>query len=340
MDSQLSELTRYIFGSEDDPILDYLDDDGTLVEPIYYVPIIPMILVNGSKGIGTGFSTEILCYNPEKIINYLCDYLQNKELNYTFVPYYRGFNGEINEVSEHKYLVSGCYTIKSNEYVHITELPIGTWTDDYKKYIETLISDQKSDIIDFNDLSTDTTVEFIIKFNKNTISKYSKDELIKLLKLSTTLSTTNMNAFDNNECLTGFKNPIEIINSFINIRKIFYKKRKDYLLLKLEKTHLIYKNKCKYIYNILNDVIDLRKKSKQEIISILNKNKFDVIDDDVEFKYLLKMPMDSVSQENIDDLTNKLTNIEFELNKLKTLTINQLWLNDLLELKESLFMYW
>ena len=333
--TQLSELTRYIFRSEDDPILDYLDDDGTLVEPIYYVPIIPMILVNGSKGIGTGFSTEILCYNPEKIINYLCDYLQNKELNYTFVPYYRGFNGEINEVSEHKYLVSGCYTIKSNEYVHITELPIGTWTDDYKKYIETLISDQKSDIIDFNDLSTDTTVEFIIKFNKNTISKYSKDELIKLLKLSTTLSTTNMNAFDNNECLTGFKNPIEIINSFINIRKIFYKKRKDYLLLKLEKTHLIYKNKCKYIYNILNDVIDLRKKSKQEIISILNKNKFDVIDDDVEFKYLLKMPMDSVSQENIDDLTNKLTNIEFELNKLKTLTINQLWLNDLLELKEK-----
>ena len=106
--TQLSELTRYIFRSEDDPILDYLDDDGTLVEPIYYVPIIPMILVNGSKGIGTGFSTEILCYNPETIINYLCDYLQNKELNYSFVPYYRGFKGLINEVSENKYLVSGC----------------------------------------------------------------------------------------------------------------------------------------------------------------------------------------------------------------------------------------
>ena len=136
-------------------------------------------------------------------------------------------------------------------------------------------------------------------------------------------------------CLKGFKNPIEIINSFIDVRKIYYKKRKEYLLLKLEKTYLIYKNKCKYIYNILNDVIDLRKKSKQEIISILNKNKFDVIDDDVEFKYLLKMPMDSVSQENIDDLTNKLRTIEVELNKLKTLTINQLWLNDLLELKKQ-----
>ena len=144
-----------------------------------------------------------------------------------------------------------------------------------------------------------------------------------------------MNAFDNNECLKQFKNPVEIINSFIDIRKVYYKKRKDYIILKLEKTYLIYKNKCRYIYNILNDIIDLRKKSKNEIITILNKHKFDVIDNDNDFKYLLKMPMDSVSQENIDELTNKLQNIEAELNKLKSITINELWLNDLLELKKQ-----
>jgi DNA topoisomerase-2 len=331
--TQLSELTRFIFRVEDDPILDYLDDDGTLVEPIYYVPIIPMILVNGSKGIGTGFSTEILCYNPETIINYLCDYLQNKPLEYTFIPHYKGFKGCIKEITEHKYLVSGCYEIKNNEYVYITELPIGSWTDDYKKYIETLISDPKSNVIDYNDLSTDTTVEFTIRFNKNCISKYSKDDLEKILKINTTLSTTNMNAFDNNECLKQFKNPVEIINSFIDIRKLYYQKRKDYIILKLEKTYVIYKNKCKYIYNILNDIIDLRKKSKKEIITLLIKHKFDVIDNDDDFKYLLKMPMDSVSQENIDELTNKLQNIETELNRLKSITINELWLNDLLELK-------
>jgi len=337
--TQLSELTRFIFRVEDDPILDYLDDDGTLVEPIYYVPIIPMILVNGSKGIGTGFSTEILCYNPETIINYLCDYLQDKPLEYTFIPYYKGFKGSIKEITEHKYLVSGCYEVKNNEYVYITELPIGSWTDDYKKYIETLISDPKSDVIDYNDLSTDTVVEFTIKFTKNSVSKYNKEELEKLLKINTTLSTTNMNAFDNNECLKQFKNPVEIINSFIDIRKLYYKKRKDYIILKLEKTYLIYKNKCKYIYNILNDIIDLRKKSKNQIIGILNKYNFDIIDNDNDFKYLLKMPMDSVSQENIDDLTNKLHSIESELNKLKSTTINELWLNDLLELKKHYIVF-
>ena len=331
--TQLSELTRFIFRVEDDPILDYLDDDGTLIEPIYYVPIIPMILVNGSKGIGTGFSTEILSYNPETIINYLCDYLQDKPLDYTFIPYYKGFKGTIKEITEHKYLVSGCYEIKNNEYVYITELPIGSWTDDYKKYIETLISDPKSNIIDYNDLSTDTTVEFTIRFNKKCISKYTTDDLEKILKINTTISTTNMNAFDNNECLKQFKNPVEIINLFIEIRKFYYQKRKDYIILKLEKTYLIYKNKCKYIYNILNDIIDLRKKSKKEIITLLIKNNFDVIDNDDDFKYLLKMPMDSVSQENIDELKNKIKNIETELNRLKSITIDELWLNDLLELK-------
>jgi DNA topoisomerase-2 len=51
--------------------LKYLNDDGTPVEPQFYVPIIPMVLVNGSKGIGTGFSTEIMCYNPTQIIAYI-----------------------------------------------------------------------------------------------------------------------------------------------------------------------------------------------------------------------------------------------------------------------------
>lgn len=294
-----------------------------------------MLLVNGTKGIGTGFSTEILCYNPETIINYICDYLENKELNYEFIPYYNGFKGTITKIDINKYLVSGCYTIKSQDVINITELPIGTWTDDYKKYIETLILDLKSDIIDYSDLSTDTTVEFIIKFNKNTLTKYSKLELDKILKITTTISSSNMNAFDNTECLTLFKNPIEIINSFINVRRNYYEKRKNYMMVKLEKLSLILKNKSRYIIAILTDAIDLRKKTKHEIIGLLANNKFDIIDEDNEFKYLVKMPMDSVSQENINELTLKCKNIQNELNILKSKSINDLWLDDLVQLKQK-----
>ena len=60
--TQLNQITRYIYRKEDDPVLEYLEDDGDPVEPRYYVPIVPMVLVNGGKGIGTGFSTDILSY--------------------------------------------------------------------------------------------------------------------------------------------------------------------------------------------------------------------------------------------------------------------------------------
>ena len=71
-----SELNRQWYFSKNAEILQYLDDDGLLVEPIYYIPIIPMILVNGTKGIGTGFSTDIPCFNPLEIINYLKNKLE------------------------------------------------------------------------------------------------------------------------------------------------------------------------------------------------------------------------------------------------------------------------
>ena len=107
--TMLNPITRFIFPSADDNILTYLNDDGLYVEPIYYAPIIPMILVNGSKGIGTGFSTEILCYNPLDIIHYLQLKLTSQEPCIDFIPYYDGFTGTITKENESKFLVKGKY---------------------------------------------------------------------------------------------------------------------------------------------------------------------------------------------------------------------------------------
>ena len=130
--TNLNPLTRLLFPEVDDNVLHYLDDDGSLVEPIYYVPIIPMVLVNGTKGIGTGFSTDIMCYNPLQIISYLegmLNKIDEVEQKLRLIePYYKGFKGKIIPCDEtyKKYLIKGCYQVISKDKIRITELPIGT----------------------------------------------------------------------------------------------------------------------------------------------------------------------------------------------------------------------
>ena len=162
--TQLNKITRLIFPKEDDAILKYLDDDGTPVEPIYYLPIIPMILINGTKGIGTGFSTEILPHNPVDIINYLLCKLKNESSlgkNTSLTPYWNNFKGTITYDDEaKKCTTSGVYKILSKDKLHITELPIGMWTDDFKQLLENLTETidssgkkTKAFIKDYTDLS-------------------------------------------------------------------------------------------------------------------------------------------------------------------------------------------
>ena len=161
--TKLGDLTRYIYNINDDVILKYLEDDGTPVEPIYYAPIIPMILVNGTKGIGTGFSTDIMPHNPENIIEYLENKINKKETN-KIKPYFEGFKGSIIEINKNKYLIKGLYSITKN-CVRITELPIGIWTQDYIDYLANLLDNKKKGdkkinyISDYKDTSNDTNID-------------------------------------------------------------------------------------------------------------------------------------------------------------------------------------
>jgi len=140
--TRLEKITRCIFIEQDDHVLKYLSDDGTPVEPQFYVPIIPMVLVNGSKGIGTGFSTEIMCYNPKDIIEYLKSKLSSTSLEKEFMPYYEGFKGTISKVGDTKYLFKGSYEKLGPDKIRVTELPIGFWTEDFKELLEELEEEQ------------------------------------------------------------------------------------------------------------------------------------------------------------------------------------------------------
>jgi len=375
--TQLSKLTRLIFPETDDPILSYLEDDGTQVEPMFYVPIIPMQLVNGGKGIGTGFSTEILNYNPLTIIDYVKHCLINECEDNTIetiqdslpklTPYYSGFKGNIMSLNENntKYLIKGVYEILSDKQVRITELPIGTWTDDYKKYIEELIDykpsvtsqiqekdnkqkynksvkKEKSEksqaqVKDYIDMSTDTTVDITITFASGVINKL-KDSIVehesctaleKLLKLYTTRTTTNMHVFDEKEKLIKCDNVNELIMRYMRVRKEYYVKRKKYQVDALKKDACMLSNKGRFISEVLDDVIDLRKKKTAEVSTIMKSRDYDMIDDDETYKYLVKLPMDSVTEENIEKIISERDRKNKELELLVNTTEKQIWLNEL-----------
>jgi DNA topoisomerase-2 len=376
--TQLNKLTRLIYRSEDDAILTYLDDDGQSVEPIYYVPIIPMVLVNGTKGIGTGFSTEIMCYNPAQIIAYIKHKLAGAASatptpTPTIEPFYKNFKGTIRRVGDTKYLFKGCYTILDEKKIRITELPIGTWTDNYKKFLENLIEphatvagdkgkDKDKDgasssapiVKEYNDMSTDTHVDITVTMAANIIKTYSEkatefecNMLEKVLGLYTTQSTTNMNLFNSKEKLVKYSSAEEIADSYSVTRLEFYAKRKDALIATLRKELMVLSNRARYITELLEDKIDLRRKTNKQLVELLKERKYDSMDASNDenggdeqsgqghqgYKYLLKLPMDSVSEENVKKLLNEKEKKEKELSELTSKTVEQMWVKDLEELE-------
>ena len=342
--TRLERITRILFPEQDDNILRYLNDDGTPVEPQFYVPIIPMVLVNGTKGIGTGFSTEIMCYNPKDIIGYLKNKLNGITSDHIeFFPYYEGFTGEITKISDIKFLFKGRYEIVEQDKIRVTELPIGYWTEDFKELLNDLQNDKDKDgkkivpfVKDVFENYTDTTVEFVITFSKGKLTDlesgkgdYGCNGVEKLLKLYSTSSTTNMNLFNSEDKLKKYESVNEIVDDYFDIRLEYYEDRKDNMIEALERDLLILSNKAKYIQAVLDGSIDLRKKKKQEIIDMLQDKDYDTIDNDAEFKYLVRMPMDSVSEENVDKLLNEHNAKQDELDRIKAITIQQMWLSEL-----------
>ena len=354
--TMLNKITRTIYPASDDHILEYLDDDGLIVEPLFYAPIIPMVLVNGSKGIGTGFSTDIMCYNPLEIIAYIREKLAGitNEQKHGFIPYYEGFKGTITKIDDAKLLIKGRYEKMSADKIRVTELPVGYWTEDFKELLEKLIEpevgkDGKKSvplIKDYDDMSKDTNVDFTIIFAKGKLEAlelskgdYGCNGLEKLLKLYTTNTNTNMHLFNANDKLHKYETVEDIINDYYITRLKMYQTRKDYMICALKKELLLLSNKAKYIMEILNDTIDLRKKKKETIFKLLLDKGYAIIEEDTEYKYLVKMPMDSVTEENVDKLNREHSTKKMELDIVTSTTVNQMWTNELDKLSQEYLEY-
>lgn len=344
--TQLSKITRTLFPQGDDAILQYLNDDGFPVEPLFYAPILPMVLVNGSKGIGTGFSTDIMCYHPSDLIRYLKSKLEGAvmtEKEKEFLPYYEGFCGSISKISEGKFLVKGIYEKVGADKIRVTELPVGTWTDDFKEYLESLTEsvDKAGKKItplvrDYDDMSKDTTIDFTITLQKGKLDELEAihldngcNGLEKQFRLYTTNTTTNMHLFDANDKLKKYVAVSDMIDDYFDERLRLYQIRKEHMIKQLSHELLLLSNKTKYIKENLDGTIDLRRKKKEEVSLLLEQKGYDKMDEDIEYKYLTKLPMDSVTEENVEKMIKDHGNKEIELEIVRSKTIQQMWLYEL-----------
>lgn len=351
--TKLEQIAKCIFPEKDFEILNYLDDDGISVEPQFYVPIIPMILVNGSSGIGTGFSSDVMCYNVVDIIRYLRIKLTNDERGIIpeFIPYYEGFKGDIIKISPTKYLFKGKYTEIDENSIHVTELPVGMWTQKFKDLLDKLSDDTSESgekqipiVKEFADKSTDCAVDYTITFYpeimqslKAKMNDNGCTELEKVLKLYTTNTTTNMNLFNANDKLVKYDNVKDIIDDYYLIRLHHYELRKNKMIEVLEEELKILRNKSRYISEILNDTIDLRGKTEKQVDTMLSQRGYDIMKDS--YDYLTGMKMHSVCIEKVDELNKTHLKKEQELEIIKSTTIEMMWLNDLDELEKAYTKY-
>ena len=292
--TNLNPITRKIFMENDDNLLLYNVEEGSKIEPVWYAPIIPMVLVNGAEGIGTGWSTSVPEYNPIDLAQNLIRKIRGENME-KMIPWYKGFHGKIMESIDNKgnttYISNGIINIdEEKEIVEISELPVKEFTRDYKTFLEKNHVDNKDytgkkDFIieDIKEYHIDNRISFVLKLSDdsfNYIKRLSNDDLIKLFKLTSNLPTTNMVLFDSKNKIKKYNNVEEIINEFYEVRLDYYKQMKNYLLAKvgfaLEKN----KNKKKFINMVLEGDLPFKgTKNKKEVFKLLQTKGFTSINE-------------------------------------------------------------
>ena len=299
----LEPITRKIFRPEDDPILVYRIEDDCKVEPCFFVPVIPMVLVNGASGIGTGFSTDVPCFNPHELIARIKVFLTSSAQHFqphppstigpnvfeldALVPWYRKFTGTIkaDPTRSGKFICTGKWSYDGhNKRVRITELPIGTWTDNYRKFLTKKLESGALSKIAMAPHQDEAHIDFLVDVGKVGDIGKPNDEgrpddvdaksVEKLLDLTTTLHTTNMHVFDPFDHLALMSSPMDILEAFCKYRIGFYVRRKDYMMQQLRKKLVVLSEKVRFVRMVVTKQFRLMDTPKAEVLSQLGCHNF------------------------------------------------------------------
>lgn len=362
----LNALTTLLFHPDDQPLLEYLEDDGMKVEPRFYVPVLPVTLFNGAKGIGTGYSTSIPMYHPLHVCDAFVSRLKQHEKNAELTafpelhPYYEGFTGKVVQLSNKAYMTKGKYRFVDYKTVEITELPIGTWTDDYKEYLETLLMDytpakkrktgsaknpkaskMAGVLKHYTSHSTESTVHFVLEFDPDVLQKWlntptddpNVDSFEKNLRLTSKVSLTNMWMFDRNSQIHKYESTSDIMEAFYTTRRDFYGKRRAYQLGVLQHELDILKYKVQFLEAVISDDVVVAKQSKAELEATLESKgypKFHTAEaQSASYKYLLGMPIYTLTTDTLAKLRDQREEKQLALTTLDQTTPEAIWSTDL-----------
>lgn len=350
--TKMDMLTRLIFREDDEPFLPDREDDGILVEKQYYMPVVPMILVNGcNTGIGTGWSCSIPAYNVTDIIEWILEWIKEFEINSqnpeqltllekpTLTPWYRNFKGSI-EVDGKKVITKGIYKKDGNTVV-ITELPIGKKNIGIAKYKEKLEEMKEKGLIkNLKDHSTEEEPKFTITLSEDLCDK-TNDKLIEALHLIDYLYTSNMVLFDIEGKLKKYATINNILEDFCEERLKLYRIRKEGIILAMENDLKYMKNKSKFVKEVVNKKLVLNDKDDDALNNELEKRGYDkkVTDEKSSYEYLLSMQMRSMTKSKVETLEKEISDLEVKLINYRNTSIYDIWRNELKEV-ESKYKEW
>ncbi|KAK4236640.1 DNA topoisomerase [Achaetomium macrosporum] len=370
--TRLSPFARRIFSKLDEPNLEYQFDDGNMIEPKVYVPVIPMVLVNGADGIGTGWSTSIPNYHPIEIVENLkrrmgrLDPQDPEEKPFKpMTPWFRGWKGVVEPEGPNRFKFNGI--IKQDEQnpneIHVTELPIRMWTDDFKSRLEDIIRAEKtpSFIKDYREFNDHQTVHFIIEMEDKHLKAALEEGLLEKFKLTKTIATTNLVAFNTRGQIQKYESPEEIMEEYYHYRLKMYTERKNYWLDVYHADYRKLQNQYRFVSEIIENKLVVSKKKKAVLVQELRDRKYEAFPpkdnkkvkstdeelgkDDVEeeeadggardYDYLLSMPIWSLTNERLEKLKNQIAAKKAEYDELEALNEKDLWVKDLDEFVEE-----
>lgn len=364
----LEDIVSTLFRKDDAGLLKYIDDDGDLVEPEYYLPVVPLLAINGSVGIGTGYSTNIPPHKPDDIICLLRHRLEGSMASlagHPLDPWWFGFKGTIHRADDQTWITRGLYECDDvKKTVTITELPAGTWTKDYKAFLDGLLEVEEkktkdakkeskkvdttshtsakdevepSGLKSFDDLYNDVDVRFVLYFTEEGYDalKENGEKFERQFKLTSSWKTTNMTCFDTAFNIVKYKTVGDILEAFVEKRLPMYEARRLNMLSVLESQMRELDAKRRFIQALLDDRLVLQKKSDEEIVeglkacdipALSNMEKPDEYDS---YDYVLRMRMDRVKQSAVQDLDGQLDEKRAEKERLEAETGSSMWLADL-----------
>ena len=318
---------------QDFDLLENKIEEGEKIEPAFFLPIVPTVILNGTSGIAVGFATNILNRNPKDVVDACISTLNNKKMK-VLAPWIQEFKGTFTRDLENPktWKIKGQYQIINTTTIKITAIP-PNYT--YERYEEILNLLQEKGIITSYDDNSSETIEYVLKFRRSVLTSLvsSEGKLERVLRLNTQ-ETENLTTLDENGKLKIFDKAEDIVKHFVGVRLGWYQTRKDYLIDKTEKQLSLVTNKARFIKDIIDGKLKINNVPKEKIVTYLKTNAYDTVHGS--YDYLLSMAIHSLTKERYEKLLLEKEGCIIALKTLKETYPKEMYLTDLKKLKASI----